>query len=133
MQINGRIILAMPEVTGVSRAGNPWKKREYVLETQENYPKKVFFDLFGDLADKYPAKVGDLVTLHFDIESREYQGRFYTSVRGWKVEPQTTSEPSAPVSQPTTTMDVPPAYGRADIKPAPMAETSEKQPDELPF
>lgn len=86
MEIKGKIIVALPEVTGVSKAGNNWKKREYVLETQETYPKKVHFDFFGERADQYPLSVGDDVTLSFDIESREYGGRWYTSIRGWKAE-----------------------------------------------
>lgn len=86
MEIKGRIILAFPEFTGTSKAGNPWKKREYVLETQETYPRKVHFDFFGDKADQFPLSVGDDITLSFDIESREYQGRWYTSIRGWKAE-----------------------------------------------
>lgn len=47
MEIIGKIIAAFPEVGGTSKAGNPWKKREYVLETQETYPKKVFFDFLA--------------------------------------------------------------------------------------
>lgn len=78
--------MALPEATGVSKAGNNWKKREYVLETQETYPKKVHFDFFGERADQYPLSVGDDITLSFDIESREYNGRWYTSIRGWKAE-----------------------------------------------
>lgn len=87
MEIKGKIIVALPEMSGTSKAGNPWKKREYVLETQETYPKKVHFDFFGDRADQYPLNVGDVITLSFDIESREYMGRWYTSIRGWKAEP----------------------------------------------
>ncbi len=83
MEIKGKIILALPEISGTSKAsGNPWKKREYVLETQETYPKKVHFDFFGEKADQFPLSVGDDITLSFDIESREYQGRWYTSIRG---------------------------------------------------
>ena len=48
MEITGKIIIALPEMSGTSKAGNAWKKREYVLETQETYPKKVFFNFFGD-------------------------------------------------------------------------------------
>ena len=59
MEIKGKIILALPETSGVSKNGNNWKKREYVLETQETYPKKVHFDFFGDRADQYPLNVGD--------------------------------------------------------------------------
>lgn len=78
--------MALPEQSGVSKAGNQWKKREYVLETLENYPKKVHFDLFGDRADQYPLNVGDEIVLSFDINSREFNGRWYTSISGWKVE-----------------------------------------------
>lgn len=78
--------MALPEQSGVSKAGNQWKKREYVLETLENYPKKVHFDLFGDRADQYPLSVGDEIVLSFDINSREFNGRWYTSISGWKVE-----------------------------------------------
>ena len=87
MEIIGKIIVALPEVSGTSKAGNAWKKREYVLETVETYPKKVHFDFFGERADQYPLNVGDEIKLSFDIESREYNGRWYTSIRGWKSEP----------------------------------------------
>lgn len=86
MEIKGKIINVLPEVSGVSKAGNAWKKREYVLETMDNYPKKVHFDFFGDKADQFPLNAGDVVTLSFDIESREYNGRWYTGIHGWKAE-----------------------------------------------
>ena len=86
MEVTGKIILALPELSGTSKAGNAWKKREYVLETQEQYPKKVHFDFFGERADQYPLSVGDTIRLSFDIESREYNGRWFTSIRGWKAE-----------------------------------------------
>ena len=99
MEITGKIIVALPELSGTSRAGNQWKKRDYVLETQESYPRKVAFNFFGDKVDQFPLAVGDMVKLSFDIESREYQGRWYTDIRGWKAEkvdataPQSTQAP----------------------------------------
>ena len=63
MEITGKIIFALPEMSGTSKAGNPWKKREYVLETQETYPKKVHFDFFCERADQYPLAVGDTVKI----------------------------------------------------------------------
>ena len=83
----------LPLQEGVSRAGNPWKKQEYVLETEEQYPRKVCFNLFGDKVDQYPAAIGDDVTVSFDLESREFNGRWYTDVRAWKI------EKSAPAAQ----------------------------------
>ncbi|MDE6303979.1 MAG: DUF3127 domain-containing protein [Paramuribaculum sp.] len=107
MEISGKIIVALPEVSGTSKAGNAWKKREYVLETQETYPKKVHFDFFGDRADQYPLNVGDDITLSFDIESREYQGRWYTSIRGWKAEKQGAAQQPVDVA-PAGIPDLPP-------------------------
>lgn len=122
MEIKGKIILALPEMTGVSKQGNNWKKREYVLETQETYPKKVHFDFFGERADQYPLNVGDEVTLSFDIESREYNGRWYTSIRGWK------AEKGAGTPAPTPAANDP----FADMPPAPPMTSSDSN-DDLPF
>ncbi|MFG6397447.1 MAG: DUF3127 domain-containing protein, partial [Muribaculaceae bacterium] len=87
MEVTGKIIVALPEMSGTSKAGNAWKKREYVLETQETYPRKIHFDFFGERADQFPLNVGDVIKLSFDIDSREYNGRWFTSIRGWKSEP----------------------------------------------
>lgn len=140
MEIVGRIIAALPEMTGTSKAGNAWKKREYVLETQENYPKKVHFDFFGERADQYPLNIGDLIKLSFDIESREYNGRWYTSIRGWKSEPATVSGPEgyAPAPGQAFPDPVPPAGYNAPAAggyqaPAAPAMPAAGTPDDLPF
>lgn len=54
------------------------------METLDSYPRKVKFDFFGDRADQYPLEVGDVITLSYDIESREFNGRWYTDIRGFK-------------------------------------------------
>ncbi|MDE6544020.1 MAG: DUF3127 domain-containing protein [Muribaculaceae bacterium] len=125
MEITGKIIQVLPPVSGTSKAGNTWKKREYVLETQETYPKKVFFDFFGDRADQYPLEGGQTIKLSFDIESREYNGRWYTSIRGWKAEHL---DGAAPAQQP---MDA--NYPPVDFPPAPVGEPSASGSDDLPF
>lgn len=124
MEITGKIILALPEQSGVSKAGNSWKKKEYVLETQETYPKKVHFDLFGDKADKYPLSVGQTVRLSFDIESREYNGRWFTSIRGWQAEPVDAAAPAAAPFEPTSTPGA--------VPPPPAMQPSDPNED-LPF
>lgn len=126
MEITGKIILVLPEQSGVSKAGNTWKKREYVLETQETYPKKVLFDFFGDKADKYPLTVGQTVKLSFDIESREYNGRWFTSIRGWQAE---TVADGTPTSAPASSYQ--PAAG-TPVPPPPAMPTSDPNED-LPF
>ena len=107
MEVIGRIIQAFPPVEGTSKAGNPWKKREYILETQETYPKKIFFDFFGERADQYPLNVGDQIKLSFDIESREYNGRWFVSIRGWKAEPAGIKLPQARLFLRAADMDMP--------------------------
>lgn len=122
MEIKGRIIHVLPLQEGVSKAGNQWKKQEYVLETTDQYPKKVCFDLFGDKADQYRAEIGDDVTLSFDIESREYNGRWFTSIRGWKLEKNVAGESVPPMTEATPMV--------SDIPPFPTAVDNN---DDLPF
>lgn len=116
MEIKGKIIHVLPLQEGVSKAGNPWKKQEYVLETNDQYPKKVCFDLFGDKADQYRAEIGDDVILSFDIESREYNGRWFTSIRGWKLDKIAVEAPSvAPMTDmPPMNVDMPPFPATVD-------------------
>ena len=123
MEIAGKIILALPEQSGTSKAGNEWKKREYVLETHESYPRKVFFDLFGAKADQYPLNVGDEIVLSFDINSREFNGRWFTSISGWKVEKAgAQQQPAAAAVPPSDFPGVPP-----------VADLGSDATDDLPF
>lgn len=142
MEITGKIIAALPEVTGTSKAGNTWKKREYVLETQETYPKKIFFDFFGDRADQFPLTVGQEIKLSFDIDSREYNGRWFVSVRGWKAEPATAAAPAAAAPQPAPAAypasapaySAPAGYPAAPgAVPPPPAMPAQEAADDLPF
>ncbi len=119
MEIKGKVILALPEQTGTSQKGNSWKKREYVLETHDSFPRKIHFDFFGDRADQYPLQAGDEITLFFDIESREFNGRWYTSIRGWKAEKEAAA-PAYPSAIPP--MD--------NVPPPPPAPNDN---DDLPF
>lgn len=87
MEITGKIIQVLPEQGGVSKtSGKDWKLQAYVLETQEQYPKKVHFEIFGeDRIKSNQCNIDDMVTVSFDIESREFNGRWYTSIRAWRV------------------------------------------------
>lgn len=99
MEVTGKIIQKLPLQEGTSKAGNAWKKQIYVLETiNESFPKKIAFDFFGDRVAEYDAicEVGNVITLSFDIESREYNGRWYTDIRGWKAAPYVAQQAAAP-------------------------------------
>ncbi len=80
MEIEGRIILDLPLQTGTSKAGKPWKKKEWVLETFGSYPRKVKFHIFGDRVDTIRLEPGKDYVLSFDLESREFNGKWYTDV-----------------------------------------------------
>lgn len=128
MEVIGKIIHVLPLQSGTSQAGNQWKKQEYVLETEDAYPKKVCFDFFGDRVDQFPLAIGDRVRLNFDIESREYQGRWYTSIRGWKAEKidaQAMAAAPAPMAAPQQAVPTPP--------PAMTDFTQTSDNDDLPF
>lgn len=130
MEVVGKIILKLPLQSGVSQAGNNWKKQEYVLETEDSYPKKVHFDFFGDKADQFPLNVGDRVRLSFDIESREYNGRWYTSIRGWKAEAAAAAAAAeGPQQGPAVAAAAPVG---APVPPPPAFNTPEAS-DDLPF
>ena len=99
MEVSGKIIQVLPVQEGIGRTGNPWKVQSYVLETQEQYPRKVCFEIFGEERIKNnPCKVDDMVTVSFDIESREFNGRWYTSIRAYRVQQSTAAE--APAAAP---------------------------------
>jgi len=100
MEVVGKIIQVLPVQEGVGRNGNPWKVQPYVLETLDQYPRKVHFEVFGeDRIKMNPCDIDQLVTVSFDIESREFNGRWYTSIRAWKIQQgdttQTTAVPTA--------------------------------------
>ena len=87
MTIEGKIIQVLPLQVGVSKtSGKEWALQAYVLETKEQYPKKVHFEVFGeDRIKANPCGVDDIVSVDFDIESREFNGRWYTSIRAWRI------------------------------------------------
>lgn len=84
MEIKGRIVELLEEQSGQSAKGG-WRKQQYILETQGQYPKKVCFMAWGDKIDDFQIKENDEVEVSIDIESREFNGRWYTDVKAWKV------------------------------------------------
>ena len=84
MEIKGKIIEILPEKSGQSANGE-WRKQEYVLETESSYPKKICFMAWGDKIGEFNLKQGENVEVSIDLESREYNGRWYTDVKAWRV------------------------------------------------
>lgn len=85
MEITGKIIKALPLQSGQGKNG-VWKKQDYILEIpSEKFPKKVCITIWGDNIDKFNIQEGNIITAGIDIESREYNGKWYTDVKAWKV------------------------------------------------
>lgn len=84
MEIQGKVIAVLPERSGISARGE-WKCQTYVIETQEQYPKKMAFDVFGDKITEFNLQVGEEVTVSFDINAREFNGKWWNSVNAWQV------------------------------------------------
>ena len=120
MEVVGKIIQVLPMQEGIGRNGNPWKLQGYVLETLDQYPRKVHFEVFGeDRIKMNPCEMDQLVTVSFDIESREFNGRWYTSIRAWKIQQgDMTQAAAAPAAAPVA----------APVAPAAPAAPAEQAP-----
>ena len=96
MEITGRIIQKLDMQKGTSAKGE-WKKQEFIVETNDKFPKKVCVSAWAEKVDDLDRfKINDTVKVSYNLESREYNGRWYTDVRSWKIEPASGSAPSQP-------------------------------------
>lgn len=86
MEIIGRVIAVLPVVTGTSSRGNAWQKGGFVIETLENYPKKIHFGVFGEERAARIPNVGDIAKVAFDIDSHEFEGRWFTNINAFRIE-----------------------------------------------
>lgn len=123
MELTGKIIQVLEARSGIAKnSGNSWKVQEYVLETQEQYPHRMLFSIFGeDKIQQAAINAGDEVTVSFDINCREFNGRWYNDIRAWKVDHVSgTSAPQAPAADATPMPGV-----------SPFTPSDEK--DDLPF
>lgn len=130
MELQGKIIAAMPERSGTSARGE-WKAQDFVLETHDAYPRKMVFGVFGaDRLARFNIQVGQEVVVSFDIDAREYNGRWFNSIRAFDV------RPVDPASVGASQNVVPGgAFGPAPAaQPAPAATAQEAgSDDDLPF
>ena len=123
MNVKGMVIHILKEETGTSKAGKEWKKQDFLIETSEQFPKKVCFTLFGDKISLLNGVTeGQEVDVYFSIESRDFNGRYFHNINAWKIE----------VGASTTTQA--PSTGLKTAAEATMpTETSEPEGNDLPF
>ncbi|MDR1113409.1 MAG: DUF3127 domain-containing protein [Bacteroidales bacterium] len=146
LEITGKLIQKMDLQQGTSRTGNLWQKQEFVIETMEQYPKKICANLWGENVKILDSlNIGSVVTVSFSLESREFNGKWYTDVRAWRIEvPGTSPVQPAPVPQ-QMQQGIPPQYpspqGQAYTDAASVHNFPENMPsfedegmtDDLPF
>lgn len=142
MEITGKIIAILEPRGGVSqRTGNPWKSQEFVIETIEQYPKRCVFNIFGEEnLNRYNIQLGKVYTVSFDINAREWQGRWFNDVRAWNVTEPAAAEPQPggdmpPFAEPAPAPAAQPAAAPVSAPAAdPFAAAAEGQStDDLPF
>lgn len=143
MEITGKIIFVLPKQSGTSqRTGSTWASQEYVIETHEQYPRKCCFRVFGeDKIANMNIQAGEELTVSFDIDANEYQGRWYNRINAWKVDrvqpgaPQQPAPAAAPYAQPAAA-PVQPTTAQPIAAPAAAADpfaSESASGDDLPF
>ena len=134
MEIQGKVIAVLPERSGVSARGE-WKSQTYVIETQEQYPKKMAFDVFGaDRLAQFNIHSGEEILVSFDIDAHEYQGRWFNSISAWNVtkvsqQAMASSANAAGVANPTNQQNLFPPEQQSAQQQAQQRGNS----DDLPF
>ena len=135
MEIEGKIIVVLPEQSGASaRTGSAWKSQEFVIETHEQYPRKCCFRVFGaDRLATMNIQSGEELRVSVDIDAHEYNGRWFNNISAWKVEriDPMAAQAAAQAPQPSATDAFPPAPSAAAASVAPASE--ENRADDLPF
>jgi hypothetical protein len=121
MQLIAKLIQLLPLQTGVSKNGE-WKKQDIIIETDGQYPKKVCISIWGDKIQSHQLVVGNRLTIDFDIESREFNGRWYTDVKAWKIETADAANNSPA-----------PSFTGGGSFPTPPPPPLPSEPDDLPF
>lgn len=126
MEISGKITHALEVRSGTSpRTGNNWMMQSFVIETHDQYPRRCVFEIFGeDRLKEFNIQVGEELTVSFDIDAREYQGRWFNSIRAWKVE---RVQPGA------APYGAPPSAAPASVAPAAAPAPAASEADDLPF
>ena len=136
MEVTGKVIAIMEARSGVSaRTGNPWMTQEYVIEIPGAFPRKMMFNMFGeDRIKQANIQAGEEITVQFDIDAREYNGRWFNDIRayniirgqvgGGTIPAATPFPPQQPAAQGGATAPFPPAQEPA---------ASESPADDLPF
>jgi len=90
MDVKGTLVQILKLEEGVSKAGKAWSKQDFVIETNEQFPKKVCFTLFGDKVSLIDGiSEGSELEVFFNLESRDFNGKWYHNINAWKINAET--------------------------------------------
>ena len=109
MELTGKITHVLAEKSGTSSRGG-WRKQEYVVEIPGDYPKSVCFMVWGDKIHQFTITEGETLTVRIDLESREYNGRWYTDVKAWRIERANESQHAGGDDAPPPIDEAPPVF-----------------------
>ncbi len=85
MEVEGKLVEVLPVQSGTGRNGE-WRKQDFVIETTDRFPKKICITVWSDMVDELANyKTDDLLHVDIDLSSREYNGRWYTDVKAWRM------------------------------------------------
>ncbi len=120
MDFTGKIIAVLAPKSGTSKTGNEWKAQEFVIENHDQYPRKMCFEVFGtDKIEQFNIQMGEELTVSFDIDARQWQDRWFNSIRAWKVERVAAGAaapfPGSPVPPPTSVPEFMPGDAKDDL------------------
>ena len=133
-EISGQIIAVLPTRSGTSAKGTAWSSQTAVIETREQYPKKVAFDVFGaDRITQFNLHVGDITTVFFDFDAHEYNGRWFNSVRAFNVEKSGQQTTQQPTPQPTANVVNTQAQQQQNMFNTGVQNATPNTDDQLPF
>lgn len=97
LQIKGKLIKALPLEKGVSKAGKEWQKQSFVIDSGDQFNPEICFSMFGE--DKIKSlkgfKAGQEVEVFFNLQSKEYNGKYYTSAECWKIVAASSEQPAS--------------------------------------
>ena len=137
MELTGKIIAVMAAQSGVSaRTGNSWMSQDYVIEVPGQYPRKCLFRIFGeDRIKQFNIQMGEDITVQFDIDAHEYNGRWFNDVRAYNILRGAAVPPAAGATETSPFPPQQPMGGADAATPVPPAQepASEGSTDDLPF
>lgn len=115
MKIIAKLTQLLPLQTGIGKNGQ-WRKQDIIVETESQYPKKICISIWGDKINEKQLVIGTILDISFDLESREFNGKWYTDVKAWKIDWTEKPTIEQPVDSHTSTKEI-----------------SEEEDDGLPF